>query len=193
MARLPKRSAGSLTVHINGEPTTWRFRRISTLERLEQTSELAPIRRQVQERSLVILEASHAVARAQAGLELTPKERETIASMTDAGISPDAARTLYDWLNDLIIEVDGFVDDDGQAVSWATLDETVRYQVLQSLDVIDAITMIDKINDACQIGELEGKKLEPGSKPGDPKTAASIAPTPKKTSTRKRSHSSKTG
>jgi hypothetical protein len=106
----------------------------------------------------------------------------------------DAARPVYEWLGDLITDIKGFVDAKGEPVSWSQVEDDTRQMVFESLDLADALKVLDAINDACQMSEVDKGKSEPGSKPGDPKAAQSTdASSAKKTLTKRRSASSRRG
>jgi len=182
MAQLPskKRPALTLEISINGEPTSWSFRRISTLERLEQAAELANVRSQIQRQSLAVIDVLGVLKKIEAQETLSEADRESMLKAHAASPDSAAALTAYAWLDDLVLNVTGFVDADGDAVAWATIEDSMKQDIVRSIELHDAIVLIDRVITASQMTEIDKGKSKPGLEPGAPASTASTSdePTP---------------
>lgn len=190
MAKFTRRSTGahsSFTIHIQGEPTNWEFRRVSALEEAQIQCDLQPLnavinkaQREVMANYRVIQRAEEAFERVAEGTELDSDAQDAMSDLARLDIAAtvitaDMLAPVYGWLAELLTTVDGFEDEDsGAPLVWSKLDEADRSELVEMLSGDHATALLEKVRAASHLsGEAQGKSRRPSRATPTPAPVAS--------------------
>ena len=152
-----------VNITIQGEETVWHFRRATPIDHMTIELDLAPYRSLLQQNALLYIENSE-------DLEFTINDNDPDNFAKKLEVSKRLSKLdfkhptkemlvpLYSWLKDLVIRVDGFKDEEGQAVRWSELTEEDKDEAVSFLNHGDVNTIIKSVCDHSSLSEVSKKK-----------------------------------
>lgn len=151
---------GSVKVTIGDSETTWHYRRVGAIELSQIDEDLRPFKAHAISRSVLYQANKEAVERVlkfistDGDAEVQAVDLEVVSEINRPQ-GPTVLLPLYTWLANLIVQVDGVGDENGEALRWSELDDEQRAYLCSHIQCGQVHDLITKICRDSQLSEIE--------------------------------------
>jgi hypothetical protein len=153
-----KRVIGSFRARLGGgEQTVWKYRRITTVELIRLETDLRSYREKTILMSLGVVKANQALAAGNAGAELDAQSASDLTAWRDHMPSEEDVMPLFEWLVELIVDVEGLEP------TWAELDEEARLEAVELFGPDKANDILAHITERSGLTEIDLGNSSAGS------------------------------